>query len=138
MVSSCRSNILTNTRCTIIGFWVFMYRVSPFTYLAAAMLATGVGNAQVICADNEYLRFQPPPGQTCQTWITPYERVAGGYMQNPDATSDCSFCSVSSTNVSASFRRISRLCSLRCKQTVLAGYNIYYGDRWRNLGILFA
>ncbi|KAJ9126946.1 ABC multidrug transporter afr2 [Naganishia onofrii] len=66
--------------------------------LATKEAMPGVGNAQVVCAANEYLHFQPPPGQTCQSWITPYERVAGGYMQNPDATTDCSFCPVSSTN----------------------------------------
>jgi ATP-binding cassette subfamily G (WHITE) protein 2 (PDR) len=77
-----------------------MYRVSPFTYLASAMLSTGVGNARVVCSDVEFVSFQPPAGQTCQQWISPYQRVAGGYLRNPDATSNCSFCPASSTDVS--------------------------------------
>ncbi|KAI5452128.1 Multidrug resistance protein [Naganishia albida] len=102
------------------GFWIFMYRVSPFTYLASAMLSTGVGNARVVCSAVEYVKFQPPAGQTCQQWVAAYQNAAGGYLQNPDATADCSFCPASSTDA------------------VLATFNVVYSERWRNLGILFA
>lgn len=77
-----------------------MYRVSPFTYLSAAMLSTGVGNAAVVCAENEFVSFQPPSGQTCQQWVAAYQQAAGGYLENPNATTDCAFCPVSSTDVS--------------------------------------
>ncbi|KAJ9113738.1 ABC multidrug transporter afr2 [Naganishia adeliensis] len=105
---------------TMPGFWIFMYRVSPFTYLASAMLSTGVGNARVVCSAVEYVKFQPPTGQTCQQWVAAYQNAAGGYLQNPDATADCSFCPASSTDA------------------VLATFNVLYSERWRNLGILFA
>lgn len=83
-----------------LGFWVFMYRVSPFTYIASAMLATGVGRSAVVCSAVELVTIQPPAGQTCEQWMGPYQSAAGGYLQNPGATSDCSFCPVSSTDVS--------------------------------------
>lgn len=84
-----------------------MYRVSPFTYLASAMLATGVGKAAVVCSAVELVKIQPPAGQTCQQWMSAYQSVAGGYLENPAATSDCSFCPVSSTDVSRMGIRVS-------------------------------
>ncbi|GME61260.1 abc transporter cdr4 [Neofusicoccum parvum] len=35
------------------GFWVFMYRVSPLTYLVSGMIAAGVANAEVKCSNVE-------------------------------------------------------------------------------------
>lgn len=90
-----------------------MYRVSPFTYLAEGLLTTGVANTAVVCAANEFVKFQPAGGATCETYMKPYISAAGGYLQNPQATSDCSFCPISSTN------------------TFLAAFNMSYANRWR-------
>lgn len=100
------------------GFWIFMYRVSPFTYLVNGMLAVGVANSNVICSDVEYLLFNAPSGQTCGEFMKPYVD-AGGYLADPNATS-CQFCTISSTN------------------TFLAAVSSNYADRWRNFGILWA
>ncbi|GME69443.1 unnamed protein product [[Candida] boidinii] len=35
------------------GFWIFMYRVSPFTYWIAGVLTTGLGDAPVECSEHE-------------------------------------------------------------------------------------
>ncbi|EOD52225.1 putative abc transporter cdr4 protein [Neofusicoccum parvum UCRNP2] len=35
------------------GFWVFMYKVSPLTYLVSGMIAAGVANAEVKCSNVE-------------------------------------------------------------------------------------
>ena len=104
---------------TLPGFWIFMYRVSPFTYLVSGMLSTAVANTDIVCASIEYLHFNPPTGQTCQAYMAPYIGFAGGYLQNPSATENCSFCAESSTN------------------TFLAQVNSYYADRWRNFGIMW-
>ncbi|MCJ1437052.1 hypothetical protein MMC27_006437 [Xylographa pallens] len=101
------------------GFWIFMYRVSPFTYLVSGMLATAIANTDIVCSSIEYLNFQPPAGQTCQAYMTSYIDAAGGYLQNPSATANCSFCAASSTN------------------TFLAQVNSYYDLRWRNFGIMW-
>jgi ABC-type multidrug transport system permease subunit len=47
-------------------------------------------------------------------------QYAGGYLANPDATTDCQFCPVSTTD------------------SFLAQLSIFYSDRWRDIGILFA
>ncbi|KAI8586359.1 ABC-2 type transporter-domain-containing protein [Geranomyces variabilis] len=100
-------------------FWLFVYYLSPFTYLVEGMLGTALGNTNVVCSDIEYLNLQPPAGQTCGQYMQDYISVAGGYLREPDATSDCSFCRVSDTNV------------------FLASFDIYYAHRWRDLGILY-
>lgn len=101
------------------GFWIFMYRVSPFTYLVSGMLSTAVANTDIVCSSIEYLHFNPPSNETCAQYMAPYISYAGGYLQNPSATTDCSFCAADSTN------------------TFLAGVNSYYDQRWRNFGILW-
>ncbi|ORY14635.1 putative multidrug resistance ABC transporter [Clohesyomyces aquaticus] len=100
------------------GFWIFMYRVSPFTYLISGMLSTGVANTNVVCAPNEYLHFDPARG-TCQEYMKPYIDALGGYVQNPDATENCSFCPIEDTNV------------------FLKAVSSSYDDAWRNFGIMW-
>ncbi len=101
------------------GFWIFMYRVSPFTYLVDAMLSTAVSNTAAICASNEYLHFNPPSGETCAMYMVSYIAQTGGYLQNPHATSNCSYCQIGNTNAFLS--------------AVSSNPNI----AWRNFGIFF-
>ncbi|OJD40803.1 abc transporter [Diplodia corticola] len=102
------------------GFWIFMYYMSPFTYLISGMLSTAVADSEVTCASNEYLRFDPAGDQTCSEYIQPYSMATGGgYMLNPNATSDCQYCAMSSTN------------------QFLAQIDIYFKDAWRNFGIMW-
>jgi ATP-binding cassette subfamily G (WHITE) protein 2 (PDR) len=102
------------------GFWIFMYRVSPFTYLVSGILSTGVANTNMTCAANEYLNFDPPLGQTCMEYMKPYIMNVGGYLQDQDAISNCSYCTTTSTN------------------TFLESVNSSYSTAWRNFGILWA
>jgi hypothetical protein len=101
------------------GFWIFMYRVSPFTYLISAMLATAVGNSEVTCAANEYLHVSPPTGQTCAQYMDSYISSYGGYLLDPAATENCSYCQVKETN------------------TFLAGVSTSPSDSWRNFGLMW-
>lgn len=100
-------------------FWIFMYRVSPFTYLVSAMLSTGVANAELICSPIELATFNPPSGQTCSEYMATYISRAGGKVYNPNATSNCQFCSATSTN------------------DFLTSLFINYSDRWRNFGFMW-
>jgi ATP-binding cassette, subfamily G (WHITE), member 2, PDR len=97
-----------------------MYYLSPFTYLASAMLSTGVANTNATCLDYELLHFTPQGGQTCGGYMDAFVKMAGGYVANPGATSDCAFCTISDTNV------------------FLKAVSANYSDRWRNFGILWA
>jgi len=80
------------------GFWIFMYRVSPFTYLVDGILSVGLANALVTCSDIEYLDFDPPSGLTCGEYLVNYTMFAGGYVNNPEAMTSCDFCTVRDTN----------------------------------------
>lgn len=111
---------VVSTPAAMPGFWIFMYRVSPFTYLVSGMLSTAVSGASVTCSAIETLVFNPPDNQTCYDYLNPYAVQNGGYIENPNATSSCSYCSMSSTD------------------TFLAQVYSYWGDAWRNFGILWA
>jgi len=103
------------------GFWIFMYRVSPFTYLVGGMLSTAVKDAPVTCLQQDYLNFPPPGGQTCESYVKPYLDAAGGYLLNTTAqsTTECSLCQISETN------------------TFLQGVSINPDDAWRNFGLMW-
>lgn len=101
------------------GFWIFMYRVSPFTYLVSGFLSTGIANQRTYCADNEFLVFSPPAGLTCGAYMQPYTSQSG-YVQDPASTTECRYCTYDDTNV------------------FLQGISISYADRWRNFGIMWA
>lgn len=96
-----------------------MYRVSPFTYLIQAMLATAVGNSQITCATNEYLHVSPPAGQTCAEYMDSYVSSVGGYLLNPSAIENCSYCQVKETN------------------SFLAAVGTSPSDSWRNFGLMW-
>ena len=97
-------------------FWIFMYRVSPFTYMVSGLLSAGLANNIVNCAPNEFVHFEPPQGSTCGDYMSPYIDVWGGKVANPNATSDCNFCTVATTN------------------KFLANISSNYSDYWRNFG----
>ncbi|KAK4158843.1 ABC-2 type transporter-domain-containing protein [Cladorrhinum sp. PSN259] len=105
---------------TMPKFWIFMYRISPFTYLVSAMLSVAVANTNVYCAENEWTKFLPTNGSTCGEYMASYKSVFGGYLQDDNATGECNFCAIEDTNV------------------FLARVNASYDDRWRNFGILWA
>ncbi|KAK8014415.1 ABC transporter CDR4-like protein 3 [Apiospora arundinis] len=104
---------------TLPRFWIFMYRVSPFTYLINSMLSVSIANTEVVCADNEYLKFDAPSGQDCGKYLSIWIESVGGYLQNNE-TSSCNYCPIKETN----------------KYLEQIGSN--YDDRWRNFGIMWA
>ncbi|PYH99303.1 hypothetical protein BO71DRAFT_394369 [Aspergillus ellipticus CBS 707.79] len=102
------------------GFWIFMYRVSPFTYWASAMVSVQVHGREVICSSSELSVLNPPSGQTCGQYLSEYASLAGGRLMNPNATSDCSYCSVSTAD------------------EYISASGIEYSQHWRNFGIFWA
>jgi ATP-binding cassette subfamily G (WHITE) protein 2 (PDR) len=105
---------------TLPAFWIFMYRVSPFTYLVSAMLSTGIANTKIYCADNEFLHFERANSQTCAAYMQSFISDRGGYLGNPQATSDYNYCPLDNTN------------------TFLSNIGSSYSTRWRVLGIMWA
>ncbi|KAK7047753.1 Multidrug resistance protein [Paramarasmius palmivorus] len=108
------------TRENLPGFWVFMNRVSPFTYLVDGMLSTGLANAPAYCSNVEISRFDPPSGSTCGDYLANYLSATGASLANPNATSQCEVCTSTSTN------------------SFLAAFDSDYGVRWRNFGLMWA
>ncbi|KAI9730558.1 MAG: hypothetical protein M1834_005799 [Cirrosporium novae-zelandiae] len=102
------------------GFWMFMYRVSPFTYWVDGIVATGLHGREIECSSHEMSVFNPPQGATCGQYMAEYLKVAPGTLYNPEATSSCEYCTVSVAD------------------TLLAQDRIYWSDRWRNWGLVWA
>lgn len=101
-------------------FWVFMYWMSPFTYLVRGMFVAAVARKTVLCSETEMLRLPlPRTVTTCGEYLASFARDAGGRIVNPDSTTTCHYCPFFDTD------------------TLLAQFQIYYDDRWRSLGILF-
>ncbi|ODQ81685.1 hypothetical protein BABINDRAFT_159941 [Babjeviella inositovora NRRL Y-12698] len=106
------------TKDKLPGFWIFMYRLNPFTYLVQAILSNGLANSSVTCAKDELLKFAPPSGMDCGTYMKDYITASGsGYLVDSSATVQCEFCTMSSTNV------------------FLDSVNAIYSERGRNIGI---
>ncbi|KAM7208258.1 ABC-2 type transporter domain containing protein [Naviculisporaceae sp. PSN 640] len=108
-------------------FWIFMNRISPFTYLVSGMLSAGVANSKVVCAENELLSFDVPAGTPggCREYMAAHVEQFGGYLVDAgngssSTSAACLFCPMSETN--------------KYLETV----NISYADRWRNFGIVWA
>ncbi|KAF5011460.1 hypothetical protein FDECE_2425 [Fusarium decemcellulare] len=102
------------------GFWIFMYRVSPFTYWVAGIVSTELAGRTVTCSPDETSIFDPPANQTCREYLADFLASAPGQLQNPDDTERCSYCSLTNAD------------------QFMAGSNIYNSERWRNYGIVWA
>lgn len=102
------------------GFWIFMYRVSPFTYWIAGIVSTMLHDRTVECASQETQIFDPRAGQTCGAYLAPLASQAPGVLQNPEATENC------------------RYCAFKVADQFLAGSKIFWSERWRNYGIMWA
>ncbi|SPO04603.1 probable ABC1 transport protein [Cephalotrichum gorgonifer] len=105
------------------GFWKFMYRVSPLTYLVGGMLSVGLAQKTIECSELEILHFATPQGGnlTCGEYLAPYQEMAGtGSVLNPSSMTTCRFCPLTQTDA------------------FLAGSDIHYDQKWRNFGLMWA
>lgn len=102
------------------GFWIFMYRISPLTYIVSGLMAAGTADSPVICSAVEVLQMFPPPNMTCSEYLEPFARVAGGYVTN--LTSSPSLCGY---------------CAMRNTDTYLTTIHSFLKDTWRNFGFIW-
>ena len=103
------------------GFWVWVYRANPLTYVVNGLLGSTLANAPVVCSASEILNFAPPNGSTCEEYMTGFIDAAGGYLieSSRESTSECRFCPMDSTN------------------TFLKMINIDFDKRWQDFGYLW-
>ncbi|ABN66626.2 ABC transporter [Scheffersomyces stipitis CBS 6054] len=106
------------TKQNLPGFWIFMYRANPFTYLVSVILSTGLFDTKVTCSPTEILNIPVPQGYTCEQFMGPYMSVAGGYLQSNGG--QCQFCTMANTNV------------------FLNSINADYYTRYRDMGLFVA
>lgn len=90
------------------GFWIFMYRVSPLTYLIAGITATGLHGRAIECASEELSVFDPPSGMTCGDYLSPYLQNSPGTLYNAAATQDCQYCQLRNADQYLASSNISR------------------------------
>ncbi|KAH6697541.1 ABC-2 type transporter [Plectosphaerella plurivora] len=102
------------------GFWIFMYRVNPLTYVVEGFLTTTLGNTRVQCIASEMVSFEAPGGKTCGEYAGSFVRESGGYLGDSNATGVCDYCGMSQSD------------------TFLASMNMSFDNRWRNFGFIWA
>lgn len=100
-------------------FWIFMYRINPFTYLVSSFMSTTLGQAPAYCDESEFQVFASPAGQTCGEYMAEYIQVAGGYLKDQASTGMCRYCQINSTD------------------QFLERINANWGTRWRDFGLLW-
>ncbi|BGP47011.1 ATP-binding cassette transporter snq2 [Rhodotorula kratochvilovae] len=83
---------VTVTYKEMLGFWRFLYRVNPFTYVVEGTMVNEMHGLAITCTPRELRVFNPPEGQTCAEWAGAFLRASTGYLTNPDATSSCEYC----------------------------------------------
>ncbi|TLS30947.1 hypothetical protein PpBr36_02250 [Pyricularia pennisetigena] len=101
------------------GFWIFMYRVNPFTYIVEAFVATSLADAPVKCIDTELLAFEPPSGESCTAYLGPYIRQKGGYLAG-EGNGSCSYCPTAESN------------------SFLTAHGLHFEDCWRDFVLVWA
>src|SRR5208282_5618394 len=80
-------------------FWRFtMYYISPVTYLIGGVLSAVLNKVPVVCDRSELVTFDPPSGQSCGVYSAEFLSTALGYLVNPNATTNCQYCSLREAN----------------------------------------
>ncbi|WVR04900.1 hypothetical protein IAU60_001912 [Kwoniella sp. DSM 27419] len=77
-------------------FWRYwLYWINPFNYLIGGLVSRIVWNVDVQCDEQEFGVFDPPSGQTCGQYMEQFLSQNPGYLQDPQATSNCHYCAYS-------------------------------------------
>jgi len=103
-----------------LGWWKWMYRASPYTYLIEGLVGQALGHSEITCSSVEYVTVRPPAAQTCQQYLSEFISTTGGYITNPSATDNCQFCSYRTTD-----------------QFLQTNSNIFWSHHWRNFGFMW-
>lgn len=102
------------------GFWVFMYRVSPLTYIVESFMAAGLEGLEIVCAPQEVIRVALPPAmKSCGEYLDRFANQAGGRVLNPLAHGTCEYCPMADSSA------------------FLTSIQASLNDGWRNFGLVF-
>ncbi|OLN87450.1 ABC transporter CDR4-like protein 5 [Colletotrichum chlorophyti] len=100
------------------GFWIFMYRVNPLTYVVEGFLSVSLADSPVTCSSIELLEFKAPGNSTCGEYMAEYIQNSGGYLVD-SSSSNCAYCTMADTN------------------TFLSRMGMSFGNRWRDFGLIW-
>ncbi|KAI9625129.1 hypothetical protein KEM48_008528 [Puccinia striiformis f. sp. tritici PST-130] len=123
-------------------FWRdWMYELDPYTRIISGLLVNELHEMPVVCKQPEFSVFQAPAGQTCGQWTEKFISSRGGYLENPNSTTDCRYCQFSKGDQCMSAILSFGLCldkllSLSRVYAVYKSLNLSFSNRWRDLGIL--
>lgn len=129
------------------GFWIFMYRVSPLTYLIAGMCGNALHGQEIQCSNAELSVFSPPQGMTCGQYLEDWLAVSPSQLLNPSAKANCEMCAFTTAD---QYMALSDICKWRAFLAFCllsfrpSGSNTNiehtsdYSQRWRNYGIGWA
>ncbi|GKZ20907.1 hypothetical protein AbraIFM66951_009229 [Aspergillus brasiliensis] len=95
--------------------WLFW--VDPMRYFFGASLGSVLHGVPVHCASSDLVTFDAPPGDTCGQYAAAFLESNPGYLVNPNATADCSYCPYS------------------IGDEYLATLDYSYGQRWWNWAV---
>lgn len=112
----CTEFLLSRTSSKGLLAKVLLAQLSVYCHLK---YVTAIGNQDITCAPAEYVTVIPPNGSTCANYMQQYISQVGGYLTNPDATSNCQFCQYRTTD-----------------EFLGNSFNILYSHRWRDIGIV--
>ncbi|KAJ2000482.1 ATP-binding cassette transporter snq2, partial [Coemansia thaxteri] len=100
-------------------FWrSWMYWLSPYMYYIEGVVTNDLHGSQVRCRPSEFYTFEPPANQTCSAYASSWASRAPGYINNPDATAACDYC------------------SFKVGDEFYGALSWNFTHRWRNIGIL--
>ncbi|KAF9968015.1 hypothetical protein BGZ73_000272 [Actinomortierella ambigua] len=101
-------------------FWrSWIYWLDPYHYVVEGLVAAHLHDVPVRCKSDEFSIFPAPPGQTCGEYAAEFMKRATGYINNPNATSNCEYC------------------QYRVGDEFFVPLNMSYDHIWRNFGILW-
>ncbi|KAG7087521.1 hypothetical protein E1B28_013480 [Marasmius oreades] len=103
-----------------LGWWKWMYRVNPFTYLVEGFAGQAVGHAELTCSSIELVPITPPSGMSCHQYLDPFIQNASGYLADSTPGSSCLYCAARTTD-----------------EFLDANFHIQYSHHWRDLGVVW-
>ena len=75
---------------------------------------------KITCNPEEFTVFNPPLNETCATWANDFVQYFGGYLDNPTDDALCRYCPVA------------------VGDEYYTPLNMNYGNRWRDVWLIFA
>ncbi|KAJ1927065.1 ATP-binding cassette transporter snq2 [Tieghemiomyces parasiticus] len=103
------------------AFWRrWVYWINPYKYYIEGVISNDLYDMKITCEEDEYLKFDPPSGNTCYEYAKEFLSVGPGYIRNLNDTSSCEYC------------------PFKVGQEFTDNLSWEYSNKWRNFGILFA